>query len=413
MKKFIIYTLKRFVPLYAVTFAICFSTFLTYFSGIPNTYDVYTGENYYAYYANSLFGIGRSSGLLLVAILFAILTTILPVFANTYRTSIKGADIFYQVGKGKKSIRFVNNLVLLIAVIISFTVAFMFGIGVLALRQLPNIGREPEVLSENFIRYYSLYNFAYYIPAYLFILNVGIVNYFISYFLVTRANNTLNSIIMLVLGEIILGVGLMTPIWYSTLLIQSGNPDFSVPYSAITLPVTQTWGIVGPIAWIQMAFDGLITGANSGISTYLPSANYQSDEVFSIVLSIIGLVGFIGMGLLGVYYFLNEEESSGELCGKPQGRGAMQIIIFHIGFGIICLWSTALSAITATSGIWATVGIISVISQTTICGAIYFVFTGLIRRNFKLNLKEFFILISSVTINMTFGIVLASLASSH
>lgn len=408
MKKYIIYTLKRYIPLYAVTFAICFSTFLMFFSYTPVTVTLYDNYNYYS--INSYFA---SSGLLIIAIMFSILTMILPLFANTYRNSIKGADIFYQVGKGKRSIRFVNNLTLLTSVIISFTVAFLFGIGVLILRQIPNIGKAPETIQqygETATKYYLVYNFIYYIPAYLMILISGIINYFISYFFVTRANNVLNSIIVLVLGELILGIGIMTPFWYYSIIAMYSDNGMTVPYATDFLPATQTASIIGPVAFINMLFEGPITGMGSGIVDYLPET-MDSKDVLSLVLTIVGLVGFLAMGALGIYRFIKEPESSGELCGKPQGRGIMQIIIFHIGFGFIGLWSNSFSSL--TSSLLLGTAIIMIFAQGTIYSAIYFVFTGLIRRNFKLNLKEVIILISSAITNISLGIVLASFYISH
>lgn len=410
MNKYIKHTLRRYIPLFAVTFAICFAMFLMYFSSISVTKIVYSPYDY-PYYG--LFGNYTDSGLIIAAIPIVILTTILPLFANSYRNSIKGADVFYQVGKGKKSIRYVNNLVLLAAVIASFTAAFIFGLGVLFLRQIPNINTPPEVISQTaeqtVTKYYLFFNFWYYIPAYLFIIAMGIVNYFISYFFVTRANNTLNSIIVLVLGHLILGIGLMTPIWYIEILCGYANPNYT-PFVSNTLAGTQTASFVGPIAWIQMAFNGLITGENSGLTNYLPN-EYYANDIFAIVLSAIGLLVFIGMGALGFRYFLKENESSGELCGKPQGRGIMQYIIFNIGFGLIGLWNSSTNAISGS--IITITGVVMVIAQGTIFGAIYFVFTGLIRRNFRLNKKNLIILFSSVALNLTLGIILTSIIPSR
>ena len=409
MKKYVIFTMKRFIPLFAVTFAVCFSIFMMYFSSMTITYTTYSGGGYYLETLDS--------GIIVVSIPLAILTSILPIFANSYRYRLRAADVFYQIGKGKKSIRFVNNLSLLSAALISFTVAFIFGLFILAARQIPFIGKESVVSTYTYINEYGdtavgyttqtyvLFNFVYYLPVYLILIVAGLINYFISYFLVTRSNNLVNSIITLLLGQLVLGIGIMSPFWYVniyTQIISAINGDY---YSILTevFVGTHTSTIVSPIAWTHLIFNGLITTNGSAIAN-IDLSNLDSSQILSIVLSSICTLGYIVAGIVGLLYFLKEPESSGEYSGKPVGRDKYQIIIFHIGFGIIGLWVGAANSV---GGVLLTfVGIVSLISQFIFFGAMYFVFMGLLRRNFRLNLKELLIMLGSLTINLILGLVM-------
>ena len=414
MKKYIIYTIKRHIPLFAVTFAVCFSIFMSYFSSISIEYTVYSGYDYYNY---SLFGNLIDSGIITVSIPLAILTMILPIFANTYRYRLRAADVFYQVGKGKKSIRYTNNITLLVAVLASFTIAFILGLLILFARQIPNINKAPNVveftstgpygyeITESRTTYYLVFNFLYYLPTYLILVVAGLINYFISYFLVTRSNNLVNSIIILFLGQLTLGIGIMSPFWYTQILLAYiGNSTGEyIDIISNLLGGTQTATIISPIAWTYYLFDSLITGFGRGIDSSW-FIDMSAADVVSLALSIVCTLLYVLMGVLGFLYFLKENESSGEFAGKAPGRDYFQIIIFHIGFGLIGLWSTLTN--TLSGSIQTLVGIISVISESIIFGAIYYVFLGLLRRNFKINKKEIIIMAGSVSINMILGLVM-------
>ena len=197
----------------------------------------------------------------------------------------------------------------------------------------------------------------------------------------------------------------MTPIWYSQIIL---NYIGSVDGNYITLTSnflggTQTASIVSPIAWTYYLFNGRITGYSDALdSTWF--MNMDAADNLSFALSIVCTLVFIAAGILGFLYFLKEDESSGEYAGKAPGRDIFQIIIFHIGFGLIGLWTGVTNSIGGV--IQTLIGVVAVISQTIIFGAIYFVFIGLLRRNFKINKKELLIMIFSCATNFMLGIIL-------
>lgn len=403
MKKYIIYNLKRFIPLYAVFFVVTFSIFLITFSftniSTKEIIDSQTGEGIYYYLNNDL-----SSNIIILAIPLVVITFILPIFANNYRYSLRSADLFNQIGDNKKSIRFTNNLSILLSVIALYSVAFLFAIAILLIRQVSNI-LNPTVTESNVVTTYYFYNFAYYIPVYLFILIIGINNYFISYFFVTRANNALNSVIMLVLGHLILGIGLMTPFWIAQILFK----NYGI-INNLYLPATRTISAVGQIAFMYNMFDNLIISNNFTFGQMLQSTT--NGDILSLIISIVCFVGFYAFGGFSLYYFFKEEESSGEFAGKPFGRDNFQRIIFYIGAGLISLWALIGESlpilIGASTDMLKSMKIVTIVASVGFVGAIYYVFLGLLRRNFRLGKVEMIVMASTLLTNVTMSIIVAT-----
>lgn len=414
MKKYLAYTLKRYIPLFVVSFALCFFTFITVFGGMSVQtkstfyYDPETGMEYHY---GGVFSTSASSGVIFLLIIVAIFTILLPFFANSYRYSLQSADAFYQIGKNKKSIRWMNNLVLLVMFIAVFTAAFIFGVTILLFRQLPNIGRPDEIVNHGESRevtHFLFYNFGFYVPTYLFIVIFAVLNYAVSYLFVTRANNLVDSILLLLLGEFILGVGIMTPFWFSLMCSAAGGKWDAIVDETI-LTGTRTAGFVSPIAFILYAFDGLITGSGSELAIQLSTANYNYQVIIAVILSFASLTVFLFLAGLGIYAFLKEKESSGELAGKPVGRDRWQQIIFHTGFGMIGLWICSLQSLAGTVSsllVNRVFSYILLISEVGFYAAAYYVLYGLLRRNFRLSKKDLPIMLSIVLTNLVIGMSL-------
>ena len=327
------------------------------------------------------------SFLLVFIIPLALVSIFAPMFANTYRYSIKSVDVFYQTGKGSKRIRLINNLTLLISIIVAYTAAFLIAIAVMFFKQLATAGKVvvDEYGGETT---YIMFHFGYYFLAYFLALIACVVNYFISYFLITRANNPFNSILCLFLGHMILSVLIMTPIWYTSIIntLMPGHTDF---YFAGILPGTRVPSIIGPIAMIANLFESLIV---SGTPLEL---EITSEDVFSLVLAIVSIIIFFAVGAFSIYMFLNEKESSGELAGKPEGRGRLQMIIYHTGAGLIAFWYGIANGLISSLLL---VNLLTTVSSFIMFCALYYVFYGVIRRNFRLKKKDFAILIPIASI---------------
>ena len=87
------------------------------------------------------------------------------------------------------------------------------------------------------------------------------------------------------------------------------------------------------------------------------------------------------------------------------------MIIFHLGFGVISLWSGVGSGL--VSGVALSFLSISlVISDLLFTGAIYYVFSGLIRRNFRLDRANLITMAAVMGANLTLAIIMAALSQS-
>lgn len=385
MKSYIKFLLKKYLPFYVVLFAVCISFFFTFLTTDNNVYYHHIETDYY---------IQQPSSLLLAFIIpLAIVSIFAPIFANTYRYSIKSVDVFYQTGKGSRQVRIMNNITLLVMILISYTAAFLIAMAIMFFKQLPNAGR--VVVQDEFETRYILFNFGYYFLAYLLAVIVCVVNYFISYFLITRANNPFNSILCLVLGHLILSVLLYTPVWYIS-IIQSLFKYGSSVYNMNILILSRVPSIIGPIALIANLFETLIV---SGQPLELV---ITADDISSIVLTVVSMVIFFAVGGFAIYRFFKEKESSGELAGKPEGRDKFQMIIYHTGAGLIGFWYGIANGFISSLLL---VNVLTTVSSFIMFCALYYVFYGVIRRNFKLKKKDFAILIPVASIYIVSAIL--------
>ena len=373
MKNYIKFLLKKYLPFYVVLFAVCISFFFTFLTTDNNVYYRPIEAEYY---------LSTPSSYLLVFIIpLALVSIFAPIFANSYRYSIKSVDVFYQTGKGSKQVRIINNLTLLVAIIVSYTAAFIIAMMVMIFKQLSNAG---TIISEGGMeRRYVMFNFGYYFLAYLLAVIVCVVNYFISYFLITRGNNPINSLLCLFLGHLLLSTLLMTPIWYAS-IINALFKDHKEFYFLDILPGTRIPSIIAPIALIANLFESLI------ISGEPLELVLTQDDIFSLVLSIVCVILFFAVGGFAIYRFFKEKESSGELAGKPEGRDKFQMIIYHTGAGLLGFWYGIANGLISNLLL---VNVLTTISSFVMFCALYYVFYGVIRRNFKLKKKDFAILI--------------------
>ena len=399
MKKYLIFTMKRFIPFFIISGAVFTSICLSVFSSVAVSDLYFEFEGVRELDA----GIdGAYSIIIIMAVLLFIFTCVAPIIANSYRNSLRSADLYNQIGKGHKNVRLTHNAIMLLAVLASFTFAFIFGIIVLAIRNnvIYSLGEVREQLYESDsyrITVPFMYHFAYFIPIYFFLVIGAIVNYFISYFLVTRANNALNSVITLILGHGILFAGLMTPFWYAT-IISDGAVTFTY------LPCLQTPSMASITALAVFLFGSLLKNGTFNSSIFYMNEVHPALDIIALVLGIIGVIGFFVIGGFCIYKFFKEEESSGELAGKPQGRDQLQSIIFHVGASIAGLWALCISAAFNDIAFSPILGLFSFIPTVIIYGALYYVFYSLERRNFRLTKKDLTLLLPIFITNVLLGI---------
>ena len=394
MKRYVFFTLKRFIPFFVIAAAIFFVISMTMFVNVPVQHEYYLDEGI----VHNDYSIdGASIIIIIMAILLFGFTSVSPIIANSYRYSLRSADFYNQIGKGHKNVRLVNNLILLIAVILSFTFAFGFGVTILGIKNVIifNRGTITEAAWDTtHVKEPFMYHYAYFIPIYLMLLVGGLVNYFISYFFVTRANNAFNSVLMLVLGQLIIALGLMTPVWYLGIMTDGA---IEIQY----LAGAKTSSMVSIVALTEYLFSEPLKG-----NGFNPEAFelIKTEDYIGLVILIISLLLFFALGAYSLFKFFKEEETTGELAGKPQGRGKLQEIIFHTGAGVLGFWYLVLSASLSGLGLIDIIGVFSFIPSIVVYGALYYVFYGLLRRNFRLKKKDLALLLPIFIANVLFGV---------
>ena len=392
MKKYIGQTLRRFLPFFIITGALLLGMALMYVGNETSVYISYV--NYFEGEPYSYITTRPYSGLLYLLIPVFIITTLAPLIANYYRYSLKSVDLFYQTGKGNKTIRYVDNLTILIMIIAIFSVAFIGTCLFMMLQQIPFIGKVEQ--QDNMIVQYVFFNYYWYPLAYLGSVIFIIVDYAISYFFVTRSNNFVNSLIILIAGHLVLGLTLMMPDWiyesfvagiYNVARLNTSFMGGLKSFSPISLMIL-----------INNVFNPLIIGDTP--YTFIPVGKSQ---IVCLILFIIGLVGCLAVAALGIVKFITEKESSGEFAGKPVGRDVFQEIIFHAGFVICAIGSALISNV----GILGVFGIVYAFSSFIMTTAVYFALTGLLRRRFRWNWKEWVLFGGLSSINLFISIALA------
>jgi hypothetical protein len=174
--------------------------------------------------------------------------------------------------------------------------------------------------------------------------------------------------------------------------IIAGNPDKANDphiYDGLIRQVTGTGNasVLFPISFILGYFTPLISGSKSAFESL---TNAQT-IVLGISLAIFGI-----LAILGIIAMIFEKDPSGEFAGKPESPKPHQEIIFHIGaFAVGMIIPVMLYQY-----------IIAILVLDVFVIVLYYVFLGIMRRNFKINLKNLIPFLSvSVTI-VAFGLIL-------
>lgn len=396
MKKYLVFTLKKFLPFLIICAAVFIALSISLFSGVE------VADKYYEYNGElSAYGSldGPKTIIVVLAVFLFGFTCVAPIIANAYRNSLRSADFYNQIGKGHMNVRLIHNLTLLGAVLISFTIAYILGVAVLTIKDIAVFaqGETREVLigtEEYVLTIPFMYHIAYFIPIYFFLVIGAVINFFISYFLVTRANNALNSIITLAFGQGILMAGLMTPLWYTNVLL-----DGSLPVSFLL--GVKTPSMISIVALTIYLFGDLLRGNPFAGDLFIPANAF---DYVGLVLAIISVLIYFLFGAYSIYKFFTGGESSGELAGKPQGRDNLQMIIFHIGAGLFGLWDLVFSGSLNDIEFMPLLGVFSFIPSVIIYGALYYVFYGIERRNFRLIKKDLYILLPFFLTNVALAV---------
>ena len=413
MKKYIGQTLRRFLPFFIITGAILLGMALIFLGSEDSSYQYYlttktithpiTGEITTLVEKTNMMG-APNSGLLFLLIPVFIISALAPILANHYRFSLRSVDLFYQTGKGNKAIRYVNNLTILSMIIAIFSATYLLTMLVLVIKQAPLANQvieeyfyEEQGVRVSYIREYVIFNYGFYVIALLLSIIFIILNYAISYFFVTRSNNLVNSMILVVFGHVALGLIIMLPFWLYNAYVQpfENSPFLYTEYYSGLKSLSP----ISLMIHIYKVMNPLITGGDPYKIFYVGNKH----AIIDLIIAIISFVGCLGMSLLGIVKFFSEKESSGEFAGKPVGRDAFQEIIFHTGFATMAVGS----ALLYSGGVFAIFNVIYDIAIFLVLTAVYFALTGLLRRKFRWKLHEWFLFGGLSSINLILSVSLS------
>ncbi len=285
------------------------------------------------------------------------ITLVLPLFGMNYRYSLTKSDIYRQVALKDRAIRIADNLIMLGVLLLSFTLTFWFLSYIIYAKDSMNNG--------------LAYKYAYLVPEF-FLSFLGIIGtYAFSYCIISISNTLIGSIILLV------AVNFLVPCALSMLgQMISGDHyfmhEFTIPFIFPHFVATDLFGseLVGQeYSYIKSLFLGYegsgypIIGASAGLFSF-------------ISMCII----YIGVASLGITIFFVGRDPSAEWAGKPATKTPIQSILYHSSF----------------LAILAFFGVMLVDSQPLISFIIivliiclYYALFGLLKMNFKMNIKEF------------------------
>ena len=224
-----------------------------------------------------------------------------------------------------------------------------------------------KVPEGNEMMHYELirYHYVYYIPAYFVFLVMGVSQYFISYLFVSRANNFLNSAMLLIAGELFLLFYIFTPIKLYV------DKIYGFHQSTLALPIVFVQGLFSK---------PIVTGSGEAIMLFNTHANRMS-----AVQDIISLAVYAGLAITGLVAFLMEKDPSSEYAGKARCKGPYQEIIYHLAAFVLGALICGLGQ-----------SIIYLFISFFFFMATYYTLYGLLNRNFKLKLYQLIIVISVI-----------------
>ena len=304
---------------------------------------------------------------------------VLPFFSMNYRYSLAKSDTFRQAAFKDKSLRYLEHLSTLIIVLVSFTISFLIFVSLAAFRNY-HVVYLPEN-TEQVTYYIAYFKYIYFLPLFFATFVLGICQYFISYFLISRSNNFLNSLMILTLGEAFLGCFIVIPM----MLIAYNFSSISFGLEGATF--------IYPATYLYKQFNELILSGVNPLAEYFTLDPYNEVRMETVLFIMSGIV-FLLLAGFSIFMFITEKDPSSEWANKPQAPNMYQEIIFHLGF-------LALGSV-INMGLHATDSILSIIVYYVLFSSSYYTLYGLLNRNFKLKPYQIIILAS---VTLTTGVL--------
>lgn len=365
-KYFLLSNLKK-LPLYIIMTVTLIAVALISASNINFIRTINTRGYYYGNNINS--GVG------VLLYFFFIFMMILPFFNMNYRYSLAKSDTYRQAPFADKTIRFVDHLSTLIIILIGFTIAYATFVGVVAIHNFNTPVPSPN---EYFTYELIVFNYFYFVPLYFGCIIGGFLEYFISYFLISRSNNFLNSLLILIFGQGFLACFIMIPMSF-------------VKGLSIVTPLESGASFLFPPTYLYNLFNGFIVEGTNYYQEHL-SLDYYPVEFFGVI---IAGISFVSLGALSIADFILEKDPSSEWAGKVESDKPYQEIIFHLGaFAIMSMISIAM---------FHYFSYVDVLFFVVFSSISYFTLYGLLHRSFRFKSYQVWILVSLILTALLIG----------
>ena len=329
MNKYVIRAIKKYIPIFAILLLMVSSLFLL---------DVNLNSG--SFFRENTTVIIKSfepvEKCLMYILPLLIVSAFAPFFANSYRYSLKKADFYLQLGKSNKKIRYINNFVLYVGLIAIYTFIFSLFTLILFCKDTSNLAINGT--NAAFGRTYFVPNYGIFYLIYIICLPISAGTYLFSYFLITRSNNLLNSIITFICGYIVVIFLVLATFGYAVEIenIVIGNLNL------YKQPQVFLYGsFISPFYYISSSLGQYM------LSEELRVFSKLSD--ISIASLVINSAIFIFISIISTMAFIKEEESSGEYFGSTKGRGKLQDILFYIASAFMMLWAGPASQLFAVN----------------------------------------------------------------
>lgn len=299
-----------------------------------------------------------TSGLLQILIAVTCSCFFLPFAVFDYRYKKNRADTFLQLPLKEGELKRTRLLLCLIMFLIAFTVVYWVGIGIIGIRIATFVASGNQVLMN--------YNFLGYLYVYLFLLLFLTAEYFINSYLIQLGNNSSDSALYCLFGQLILGFALVAPLLYA-------STYFGVEYESYYFPFTNSYSVISPAVYLYIGFNKFILGYNLNPFEY---GSWIPSEWISFFMPMV-------LGAVAAILLFIQKDPSGEHFGRNGERHPAIKVLPH-GMALVL-------------GILSLSGGLSLLLMV-LWGLGYYFVLAYLNRGFKIKKNDLIIMISCIAL---------------
>ncbi len=230
-----------------------------------------------------------------------VLSTLFPLAVYRYRYSRKKVDFYKSTSCGEITLRRVRIILLLITSLIILTICFIIGFLYQMIEQAIYNSHQQSI--EDIYHF----NLLYYFLAFLAVLFATVINFFITLFFASLANNQKNAVICVILGHTFLC--LLTIAFLSTFIINPSTSDYLYSLSYVNECV-------------------LIIGVLNDLTRNL------SFQIKVIPFTFITVINF-AIAVFGFFYTWFNKDPKAEYAGKQEPCSLVEYILFPSTFFVL------------------------------------------------------------------------------